>query len=30
LSFLPPQKIEELLAIKRRLGLPDARMDNSL
>jgi len=30
LNFLPAEKIQELLAIKRRLGLPDARMDNSL
>jgi L-fuculose-phosphate aldolase len=30
LRFLPDEKINELLAIKRRLGLPDARMDNSL
>lgn len=30
LKFLPEGKIQELLAIKRRLGLPDARMDNSL
>jgi L-fuculose-phosphate aldolase len=30
LRFLPAEKIKELLAIKRRLGLPDARMDNSL
>jgi len=29
LRFLPDEKIQELLAIKRRLGLPDARMDNS-
>lgn len=28
LRFLPDEKINELLAIKRRLGLPDARMEN--
>ena len=26
LKFLPPEKIGELLEIKRRQGLPDARM----
>jgi len=30
LRFLPDEKIKELLAIKRRLGLPDARMENDL
>ena len=30
LRFLPDEKIAELLAIKRRLGLPDARMEKSL
>lgn len=30
LNFLPANKIEELLAIKRRLGLPDVRMKESL
>jgi L-fuculose-phosphate aldolase len=30
MRFLPANKIEELLAIKRRLGLPDARLKNSL
>jgi L-fuculose-phosphate aldolase len=28
LRFLPHEKINELLAIKRRLGLPDARMES--
>jgi L-fuculose-phosphate aldolase len=27
LSFIPEEKIKEILALKRRLGLPDARME---
>ena len=27
LKFIPDSKIEEILALKRRLGFPDARME---
>jgi hypothetical protein len=29
LSFIPDDKIQEILALKRRMGLPDARLKGS-